>query len=62
MKELPRRVSLVVHELLTLLEHLSSPAVFCGVRVTQFDIGGIVDHPLLRFLFIALMANVTITV
>jgi hypothetical protein len=35
MKELPRRVSLVVHELLTLLEHLSSPGVFSGVRATR---------------------------
>jgi hypothetical protein len=35
LKELPCRVSLVVHELLTLLEHLSSPEVFSGVRVTR---------------------------
>jgi hypothetical protein len=30
-----KRVSLVEHELLTLLEHLSSPTVFSGVRVTR---------------------------
>ena len=29
-------VPLVEQELLTLLEHLSSPPVFCGVRVTRF--------------------------
>jgi len=32
---LTRRVPLVEQELLTLLEHLSSPAVFSGVRVTR---------------------------
>ena len=32
---LTRRVPLVEQELLTLLEHLSSPPVFSGVRVTQ---------------------------
>jgi hypothetical protein len=30
-----KRVSLVEQELLILLEHLSSPTVFCGVRVTR---------------------------
>ena len=30
-----RRVSLVEQELPTLPEHLSSPPVFCGVRVTR---------------------------
>ena len=30
-----KRVSLVEQELLTLLEHLSSPTVFSGVRVTR---------------------------
>ena len=33
---LTRRVSLVDHELLTLPDHLSSPPVFCGVRVTRY--------------------------
>jgi hypothetical protein len=33
---LARRVSLVEQELLTLPEHLSSPQVFCGVRVNRF--------------------------
>jgi hypothetical protein len=32
---LTRRVSLVGHELLTLPEHLSSPPVFSGVRITR---------------------------
>ena len=32
---LTRRVSLVEQELLTLPEHLSSPPVFSGVRVTR---------------------------
>jgi hypothetical protein len=32
---LTRRVPLVEHELLTLPEHLSSPTVFSGVRVTR---------------------------
>jgi hypothetical protein len=32
---LTRRVSLVEQELLTLPEHLSSPSVFSGVRVTR---------------------------
>ena len=32
---LTRRMSLVEQELLTLLEHLSSPPVFSGVRVTR---------------------------
>ena len=32
---LTRRVPLVEHELLTLPEHLSSPPVFSGVRVTR---------------------------
>ena len=32
---LTRRLSLVEHELLTLPEHLSSPPVFSGVRVTR---------------------------
>jgi hypothetical protein len=32
---LTRRVPLVEQELLTLREHLSSPPVFCGVRVTR---------------------------
>jgi hypothetical protein len=32
---LTRRVPLVEQELLTLPEHLSSPPVFCGVRVTR---------------------------
>ena len=32
---LTRRVSLVEQELLTLLEHLSSPPVFSGIRVTR---------------------------
>ena len=33
---LTRRVSLVEQELLTFPEHLSSPPVFCGVRVTRY--------------------------
>jgi len=33
---LTRRVPLVEQELLTLPEHLSSPTVFSGVRVTRF--------------------------
>jgi hypothetical protein len=33
--KLTRRVSLVEQELLTLPEHLSSPPVFSGVRVTR---------------------------
>jgi hypothetical protein len=32
---LTRRMSLVEKELLTLLEHMSSPPVFSGVRVTR---------------------------
>ena len=32
---LRRRVSLVEQEMLTLPEHLSSPPIFSGVRVTQ---------------------------
>jgi hypothetical protein len=33
---LTRRVSIVVQELPTLPEHLSSPPVFSGVRVTRY--------------------------
>jgi len=56
MNELPRRVSIVVHELLTLLEHLSSPAVLVG-----FVLLGVCRLLLVLFLLVIVLSVLRFT-
>jgi hypothetical protein len=49
-------VSLVKQELITLPEHLSSPPVFSGVRVTRSLVLLIVVCPFVRFLLVIVLS------